>query len=155
MLSALQEAERFEVHFCFLKKMSEVRKLTTFYLTKNDHRWVTFISLKWTACRPRSSRSCASPHKRQRQPPQRALNRVLLNGHWKAAGSDLSGRGEKTATSIQKERATAAELVLEGLKKNHRRRTCFCWSDRTTAGFFFSSTPSPRPSCSHSPEPQT
>ena len=25
---------------------SGVRKLTTFYLTKNDHRWVTFISLK-------------------------------------------------------------------------------------------------------------
>ena len=34
------------VHFCFLKRFSEVRKLTTFYLAKNDHRWVTFISLK-------------------------------------------------------------------------------------------------------------
>ena len=33
-------------HFCFLKNLSEVRKLTTFYLTKNDHRWVTFIPLK-------------------------------------------------------------------------------------------------------------
>ena len=26
--------------------MTEVRKLTTFYLAKNDHRWVTFIFLK-------------------------------------------------------------------------------------------------------------
>ena len=26
--------------------LSEVRKLTTFHLAKNDHRWVTFISLK-------------------------------------------------------------------------------------------------------------
>ena len=32
--------------FCFLKKLSGVRKLTTFYFAKNDHRWVTFISLK-------------------------------------------------------------------------------------------------------------
>ena len=32
--------------FCFLKKLSGVRKLTTFYLTKNYHRWVTFIALK-------------------------------------------------------------------------------------------------------------
>ena len=31
--------------FWFLKKLSGVRKLTTFYLAKNDHRWVTFISL--------------------------------------------------------------------------------------------------------------
>ena len=30
--------------FCFLK--SELRILTTFYLAKNDHRWVMFISLK-------------------------------------------------------------------------------------------------------------
>ena len=30
----------------FLKKLSDVRKLTTFYLAENDHRWVTFISLK-------------------------------------------------------------------------------------------------------------
>ena len=29
-----------------LKKLSEVRKLTTFYLSKKDHRWVTFIFLK-------------------------------------------------------------------------------------------------------------
>ena len=28
------------------EKLSGVRKLTTFYLAKNDHRWVTFISLK-------------------------------------------------------------------------------------------------------------
>ena len=35
------------VDFCFLKKLSGVRKLTTFYLAaKNDHRLVTFISLK-------------------------------------------------------------------------------------------------------------
>ena len=26
--------------------MSEVRKLTTFYFAKNDHRWVTSMSLK-------------------------------------------------------------------------------------------------------------
>ena len=31
--------------FCFLKILSEVRILTTFYLAKNDHRWVTFIML--------------------------------------------------------------------------------------------------------------
>ena len=34
---------------CFLKKLSGVRMLTTFYLAKNDHRWVTFISLKTIA----------------------------------------------------------------------------------------------------------
>ena len=28
------------------EKLSGVRKLTAFYLAKNDHRWVTFISLK-------------------------------------------------------------------------------------------------------------
>ena len=28
------------------EKLSEARKLTTFYLAKNYHRWVTFISLK-------------------------------------------------------------------------------------------------------------
>ena len=33
-------------NFCFLKKLIEVRMLTTFYIAKNDHRWVTFISLK-------------------------------------------------------------------------------------------------------------
>jgi len=32
--------------FLLLRKLSGVRKLTTFYLTKNDHRWVTFISSK-------------------------------------------------------------------------------------------------------------
>ena len=37
---------RLRIVFCFLKKLSEVRKLTTFYFAKNDHRWVTFISLK-------------------------------------------------------------------------------------------------------------
>ena len=31
--------------------LSEVEMLTTFYLTKNDHRWVTFISLKTTTRR--------------------------------------------------------------------------------------------------------
>ena len=31
---------------CFLKKLSEVRKLTTLYFAKNDHRWVIFICLK-------------------------------------------------------------------------------------------------------------
>ena len=38
--------------FCFLKKLSGVRKLTTFYLAKNDHRWVIFISLKTISSRP-------------------------------------------------------------------------------------------------------
>ena len=94
-----------------------MRKLTTFYLAKNDHRWVTFISVKRTACRPRSSRSCASPHKRQRQPPQRALNRVLLNGRWKAAGPDLPGRGEKTATSIQKRQQQQQNSSLRNSRK--------------------------------------
>ena len=28
---------------CFLKKLSGVRMLTTCYLAKNDHRWVTFV----------------------------------------------------------------------------------------------------------------
>ena len=32
--------------FCFLNNLSELRILTTFYLTKTDHRWVIFISLK-------------------------------------------------------------------------------------------------------------
>ena len=32
--------------FCFLKKLSGMRMLTTLYLTKNDRRWVTFIFLK-------------------------------------------------------------------------------------------------------------
>ena len=35
---------------CFLNNLSELRNLTTFYLAKNDHRWVifmiSFISLK-------------------------------------------------------------------------------------------------------------
>ena len=31
---------------CFLKKLSGVRKLPTFYPTKNDHRLVTFIFAK-------------------------------------------------------------------------------------------------------------
>ena len=38
--------------FCFLEKLSEVRTLTTFYFAKNDHRWVTFISLKTITDRP-------------------------------------------------------------------------------------------------------
>ena len=50
---------------CFLKKLSRVRKLTTFYFAKNDHRWVTFIPLKTinsdlqqarVRCRPRLPR---------------------------------------------------------------------------------------------------
>ena len=32
--------------FLLFEKLSGVRTLTTFYLAKNDHRWVTFISLK-------------------------------------------------------------------------------------------------------------
>lgn len=32
--------------FLLLKILSGVRKLTTFYLAKNDHRWVTFIYSK-------------------------------------------------------------------------------------------------------------
>ena len=38
--------ERCGLHFCFLKKLSGARKLATFYLAKNDHRWVTSIPLK-------------------------------------------------------------------------------------------------------------
>ena len=43
------------LHVCFLKKLSGVRKLTTFYLTKNDHRWVTCVSLKTINSVPPSS----------------------------------------------------------------------------------------------------
>jgi len=32
--------------FCFLKKLSEMTMLTTFYRAKDAHRWVTLISLK-------------------------------------------------------------------------------------------------------------
>ena len=32
--------------FLLFEKLSEARMLTTFYHDKNDHRWVTFISLK-------------------------------------------------------------------------------------------------------------
>ena len=39
-------AASYALFFCFLKKLSEVRMLTTFYFGKDDHRWVTFISLK-------------------------------------------------------------------------------------------------------------
>ena len=45
-LEAKQVRSRLQFVFCFLEKMSDVRKLTTFYLAKDDHRWVTFISLK-------------------------------------------------------------------------------------------------------------
>ena len=38
--------DRPPVLFLLFEKLSGVRKLTTFYLAKNDHRWVTFISLK-------------------------------------------------------------------------------------------------------------
>ena len=52
------------VDFCFLKKVSGVRKLTMFYLTKNDHRLVTFISSKTiTDTRPQkfeAKRACAA-----------------------------------------------------------------------------------------------
>ena len=41
---------------CFLKKLSGVRKLTTFYPAENDHRWVTFISLKTINSEPFSGR---------------------------------------------------------------------------------------------------
>ena len=29
---------------CFLKNLSELRMLTTFYVAKNDHQWVDFVS---------------------------------------------------------------------------------------------------------------
>ena len=32
--------------FLLFENLSEVGMLTTFYLTKNDHRWVIFVSLK-------------------------------------------------------------------------------------------------------------
>ena len=39
-------SDRPRLENCFLKKLTGVRKLTTFYLAKSDHRWVKFISLK-------------------------------------------------------------------------------------------------------------
>ena len=46
--------------FCFLNNFRELRILTTLYLAKNDHQWVTFIShvrehaIHETLMRPRS-----------------------------------------------------------------------------------------------------
>ena len=40
----LDHLPRFQIGL--LKKMSGVRKLTTFFCAKNDHRWVTFVFLK-------------------------------------------------------------------------------------------------------------
>ena len=53
--------------FCFLKKMSGVRKLTTFYCAKNDHRWATFIPLK-TINSGRKARSATSREPSPRPP---------------------------------------------------------------------------------------
>ena len=48
------------VLFCFLKNLSGMRMLTTFHVAKNDHRWVTFISLKTiNASRERPAAACA------------------------------------------------------------------------------------------------
>ena len=50
VLSAEEQAAVERVHeqylFLLFEKLSEVRMLTTFYLAKNDHRWVTFLFLK-------------------------------------------------------------------------------------------------------------
>ena len=54
--------------FCFLKKLSGVRKLTTFYLVKNDHRWVTLIPLKMIR-----------PHLRQLQDARKAHSKVAAS----------------------------------------------------------------------------
>ena len=78
--------------FCFLKTLSEVRMLTTFYLAKNDHRWVTFISLntiKAADRRLRGLRSCLRrPLEHLRQ--ARALPRRL--GFGLGLGGGLLGR---------------------------------------------------------------
>ena len=46
----------FPTNFCFLKNLSEVRMLTTFYHTKNDHRWVTFTIVSQLNLPPRPKR---------------------------------------------------------------------------------------------------
>ena len=45
-IEIINAPRRARAFFCFLKILSGVRMLTTFYLAKNDHRWVTFIFLK-------------------------------------------------------------------------------------------------------------
>ena len=44
-------ADRAAALFCFLKTLSEVRMLTTFYIAKSDHRRVSSISLKRSSAR--------------------------------------------------------------------------------------------------------
>ena len=46
LVQAVRVAGVVGAFFCFLKKLSEMRMLTTFYVAKNDHRRVTFICLK-------------------------------------------------------------------------------------------------------------
>ena len=41
-----EESPLFALLIFVFEKLSEVRTLTTFYLAKNDHRWVIFVSLK-------------------------------------------------------------------------------------------------------------
>ena len=42
----LRSEDREDALFLLFEKLSEVGMFKTFYLAKNDHRWVTFISLK-------------------------------------------------------------------------------------------------------------
>ena len=45
--TAWEEVTTFvRLFLCFLKKLSGVRMLTTFYAAKNDHRWVSFYFSK-------------------------------------------------------------------------------------------------------------
>jgi len=59
------------VLFCFLNNSDVLRILTTLYLAKNDHRWVTFIALKtitenagnYHYCRARTSGPESEPRR--------------------------------------------------------------------------------------------
>ena len=77
-------AERRRVHlfFCFLNYLSELRILTTFYLTKTDHQWVNFVSLKTITLflyRTSASRGNFGRHSKvnQLECPKNSLNNSL------------------------------------------------------------------------------
>ena len=52
-------AKSYFLLFCFLNNLSELRILITFHYAKNDHRWVTKISLK-TITAPSGPPLCAA-----------------------------------------------------------------------------------------------
>ena len=54
--------------FCFLKNLSGERMLTTFYLAKNDHRWVIVISLKTATTKDTSPEMKSSTNARKTIP---------------------------------------------------------------------------------------